>query len=180
MPQVFHYQGFGSNWASLAQSFTTGSSASTLNGITLSLASGGTGSGFTVYLMSDNAGTPGNILETLSGPTSPGTGDITFTSGSSLPLDANTTYWWEATIVSTPNATFYLSSTTSTSETGSSGWSIGDVGSHNYYVAPWTPSAQAYIFSVSGTTAVPEPGTSAALAGLASLALLAYRRWRQD
>lgn len=167
---------------SVAGAFTTGATTSLLGNVTLALgnASGAT-SVFTVALYSSNLGLPGTLIETLSGPASPQpVGNYSFTSGGSTTLNPNTTYFWVGTLASPSSSDrrrplFALS----TNETSSDGWAITDF----YYVkgssGTWNATAgNPLMFSVSATSAIPEPSTYAALAGVAALGLAAYRRRR--
>lgn len=159
------------------QAFTTGSSATVLSNITLSLGNG-SGSGFALKLYSDNAGAPGTLLETLTGSSSPTTaGNYAFTSGASTALSATTTYWWVAT---TTSGNFNIKDTTSTAETSSTGWTIADSGFDQQNNSGSLVNDQdVFLFSVSTTSAVPEPGTYAAVAGFIALGFAAHRRRRR-
>jgi hypothetical protein len=160
----------------LANSFTTGASATNLSSVTLFMANNTGGSGFAVNLYSDGSGAPGSALESLSGPGAPSTnGNYNYTSAGTL-LNANSTYW----IVATSSVDhFGWGQTSSTTETSSSGWTIGDVGlaSTNGGASWITNTSNVQMFSVS-TTAIPEPGTYAALAGVVALGFAAWRRRR--
>ncbi|MEI7727925.1 MAG: choice-of-anchor R domain-containing protein [Verrucomicrobiota bacterium] len=77
----------------VANSFTTGNSATPLGSITLTCA-GGFGSGFSAFLFSDATGVPGTSLTTLSGRIDPyGGGTFDYAPSSAFTLQANTTYW---------------------------------------------------------------------------------------
>lgn len=164
------------------QTFTTGSSASTLDSITLSFNDGSYSANvFQLSLWSDNSGSLGSQIEILSGEANPRIGSTyTYTSGASTALAANTTYWWVATNTSN-GAIFELNYTSDTSEDpgAAAGWSIGDVrhtGSSNDGSINFSTTGAPFQFSVAATLAVPEPSTYALLAGLMVLGICVWRR----
>lgn len=160
-----------------AGSFTTGSTGTLLSSITLGLL-GGSGTGFSVGLYSNSSNTPGTLLETLTGETAPtAAGNYTYTSGGSTVLNANTTYWWVASVPSDSNSVqFNLDYSNAGPEIAQAGWSYGsnsqqqNAGAWNSYDSPTLK------FSVTTGSAIPEPSTYAALFGLSALGLAAYRR----
>jgi hypothetical protein len=161
----------------LAGAFTTGSSGATLDSVTFKLYAL-SATGFTVGLYADNAGVPGTQLETLSGPSTLSSPiNYTYTSAG-YTLAANATYWL---VLSTTSGSPVWQLSADTSETGATGWLIGD--SSLYYVSTPSPHWQSYgplSLSVSGTltgAAIPEPGTWAALAGVVALGAAAW--WRR-
>ena len=171
-------QWFGSSYLAVANSFTTGSSGTTLSDVSLVIF-GSSGTGFSLALYTDAAGAPGTAVESLSGNATPTTGTYSYTSSGST-LAANTTYWVVAAGPSSgPDYYFNFTTTPSTAETGAAGWTIGN--SYSYSTSPsltWTPAGSSAIqFSVN-TTAVPEPSSYAALAGVGALMLVASRRRR--
>lgn len=121
----------GEQWAvgsylAMADSFTTGSSATNLSSVSLVIF-GSSGTGFSLSLYSDAAGAPGTSVESLSGNASPTSGTYSYTSGGSTVLAANTTYWVVAAgPTSGPDYYFNFDTTSSTAQTGAAGWSIGD------------------------------------------------------
>jgi len=176
VPAVFI---FPSQHFSEAQSFITGSSETVLDDITLSIFTG-SGTGFSLALYSDSAGQPGALLETLSGSPAPtATGNYSYTSSGALTLSASTAYWWVASVPSGGAAIdFRLNSTSSTAETSSAGWTIGDTSLQQQNGGAWIQSGQPFQFSASATAAIPEPGACAALVGAAALVFAAYHRRR--
>lgn len=161
----------------VASDFTTGNEAATLDSITLLFDANSSGSGFVLSLYSAGEGQPGSLLETLSGPDSPGEANAyTYSSVNATPLEANTTYWW---VGSVGNGQFNYRNTYSSAETGAAGWSIGDSSSFSQLNGgAWESSGGAQVrFSVSVTSAVPEPGTYAAFAGAAALGFAVWRRF---
>lgn len=153
------------------QSFTTGDSATLLESITVRISHANTpGTGFNVALYSDLEGNPGSLIETLSGDNNPSSGDYTYTSSGSLQLAANSTYWWVASMTQGGNQNISLTGTTSTAETGLSGWTIGN--SHAYSLSAdgdWSSSSPNLPQFSLNVSAVPEPSTYAAFAGFAAL-----------
>ena len=148
------------------------------SGITLStVGSTGSASGFSVSLYTGISGSgPTGLVTTLSGSSTPTTaGNYTYIATSLTPLLANATYWLAATAPTTPaNTLFSFNSTASTAEDSGalSGWSIGDI---RYLTndggTSWFSQATSVLqFSVQ-YSAVPEPSTCAAFAGLAALGL---------
>ncbi len=165
---------------SVAGAFTTGSSAFVLDKITLNLGSAsGASSVFTVSLFSSNLGLPGTLIQTLSGPASPQpAGQYDFTSSGSTLLSAGTTYFWVGTLASSTSTDRRRAVVTSSfNETSSFGWTIANT----YYVkgssGVWNAGGNnPFQFSVTATSAVPEPGAYAAFAGLAAIGFIASRR----
>lgn len=162
------------------QSFTTGSSATLLQSIVLDM-DAGSGSGFSLALYSAGVNAPGSLLETLSGSTAP-TVDTTysFTSGSSIVLSANTTYWW-VTSVEPLGGSFSTALTPFSSATSDSGWSIGEgywtIQSGDSFDSLSSFGGRSFKFAVA-TSAIPEPSTYAAFAGLGALGFVISRRRR--
>lgn len=164
----------------VVQSFTTGASATELGSILLDMESG-SGSGFSLALYSAGVNAPGSLLETLSGsaaPTSAAT--YSFTSGLSIALSANTTYWWVASVESESlEGQFKIALTTFSSEANDGGWSIGQ--GYSTYPSdegfgPLNPfRKKSFQFAVT-TSAIPEPSTYAALAGFGAFAFVVWRR----
>ena len=167
----------GSNYRySESQSFATGPTPTFLSAITLKIF-GGTGTGFSVGLYSNNNGVPGTLLETLAGFAGPTVeGDYSYTSGGSTTLSANTVYFWTASVPASGYAYFSLFSTASKNQTSSDGWTIGEAGIQTDISGTNVSTGHPFLFSVSTTSAIPEPSTYAAFAGLGALLVAGYRR----
>lgn len=161
----------------LAQPFTTGSTDTTLASIGMAFNSGGSGTGIVFRLYTAGSGAPGTLLSTLSTAGAPASGGtITFTPASAIQLSANTTYWAVASASS--GSSFRASITTATGETSADGWSIAN----NRYATTnsgtsWNSGGNLLRISVSAS-AIPEPSTYAACAGVAVLGLAVWRRRR--
>ncbi len=124
----------GVDTGDMSFSFTTDASDYVFNSVTLVLGfpiGGGTPGLFSVTLNADNSGTPGAILESLTGSNDPSTAETQYTySGTSL-LSANTTYW---ITLSDPGDNFYdFYTANTTDESPGSMWSIGD----DVYSSTW-------------------------------------------
>ena len=159
-----------------ADAFTTGATASFLNSITIKTAVG-TGTGFSLALYSDNASLPGTLIETLSGSVSPTTASaFTYTASGLTTLNANTTYFWVAA-GSVSGDNFVLQFTADATQSSPAAWTISDNFASSYDGTNWTPRSGGNTpqFAINAT-AVPEPSTYAAIAGVAALGFVAYRR----
>lgn len=85
--QIFYY----------AQSFTTGSTASVLDSVTLGLtANDGSAAPFLVQVFEGLSPGLGGLVATLNGPSNPGTGNIRFTTTGIIALNPDSTYWVSA------------------------------------------------------------------------------------
>lgn len=159
----------------VAGSFTTDSATYSLTSVTLHLGSVDTSSPLTVSIYNDNSGQPGSSLATLSGASPTSGGYYTFTS-TGLALSANTTFWVAAT--TSGSGAYWLNTTDdlSQSNTGGATWTIGD-DTKLFSSGSWNTIPVSALMSVTAT-AVPEPGTYAALAGLTALGFVAWRRRR--
>jgi hypothetical protein len=174
--------------ALVAQNFTTGSNSWTLNSVTLGLLKNNvafTGD-VTAYIYSDSGGTPAGLLassvttHTLPANTSINA-EYTF-SFSGQSLSGSTTYW-VAVSGAASNAGLNWKGTSDNSQSTSVGWSIADTGprTSSDSGSSWgsASSLGVGIFSVSATSAIPEPSTYAAICGAAVLGLAAWRRKRR-
>jgi len=164
-----------------AASFTTDSSSYTLDSVTIKIYSVTDASGnFQLSLYSDATGEPGTSMEILSGSANPAVGDNTYTSAS-VSLSSNTQYWVVA-MVTSGTGDYNWADTQDLTQTNSSGasWSLDERAVSNNAGGTWAVnSSPGRNFRLSVTaTAVPEPSTYAALAGLAALGLVAWRRRR--
>ena len=115
---------------SYAQGFTTGGSGATLGSVTLDDVSGLTADDAPVVsLYSDSSGSPGTSLATLTAPSTPANGDVTFTvaAGTNVTLAASTPYFIH---IANTSGTFTIKRTSSTAEdaTSTTGWTIADDG----------------------------------------------------
>ena len=150
----------------LYQSFTVGTSAATIDAVTLSTGFIVNQTGMQVALFSDFSGAPYRSIGTFTFAGPPAGipyNTPTFTaSPGSFNVNANTTYWIQVTSIGGgPGDSNYLSITSNTAETGSPGWSLGD--SHLYTYGGSSP--QVYVgnpirMEISG---VPEPSSASML-----------------
>lgn len=115
------------NAQSLAASFTTGSLTSYLAGVTLGMKfANGSGGHFSVSVYSDAGGSPGSLLRTLSGNSSPtNTGAYIYTNNSELALSINTTYWIVASSSDATSANAFQWFYTGASLDSGSFWTMG-------------------------------------------------------
>jgi hypothetical protein len=171
----------------LRSSFTTGggSYGYTINSVTLRLAEMTANPNLFVRLYNDSPGGLGSQITSFTNPSfTPNiTNDYIFTLTNPQTLASNTDYWLVAGI-SEGSGEYRWAFTTSTGQTGSPGWSIGDspfyssnqgdIWSNNF-----STTFNAFQFSVNGTentsppppTNIPEPGSVVALLGLGGLGL---------
>lgn len=168
------------NAPGVAIPFTVGSSDVTLESVTLRVDAQGfsniDGSVFyTTAIHNDNTGSFGSLfhsINTVEDTSLVGQENLTIPALTPFVLNANTTYWLFAQVGPGDNAGW--NATSDTSETGETGWSIGNgailVGSFN--IDPVK-------FSIDGTPVVPEPSTYAAAAGLLVGAVALIRRRRR-
>ena len=171
----------------LRSSFTTGSGSYgyTINSVTLRLAEMTANPNLFVRLYNDSSGGLGSQITSFTNPSfTPNiTNDYIFTLTNPQTLASNTDYWLVAGI-SDGIGEYRWAFTTSTDQTGSPGWLIGDnpfysnnqggIWSNNF-----STTFNAFQFSVNGTentsppppTNIPEPGSVVALLGLGGLGL---------
>jgi hypothetical protein len=111
----------------LSSSFQTGNASDVyiLNSVNLRIGQAALGSLF-VKLYSNAAGNPGTEITSFNVPSIGSTNNYNFTLTNSQPLTANTTYWLVAGI-SSGSGQYVWTKTSSTTETGLPGWSIGDL-----------------------------------------------------
>ena len=116
----------------LAQSFRTGSDTGgyTLSDVQLTLNGGTSTAVVAVQVKDDNAGAPGNLVASLTDPVANNVQypeDATFTAPTNTTLAANTTYWVVVNeLRPRDNDVLAVYLTDSDSETGETGWTIGD------------------------------------------------------
>jgi hypothetical protein len=183
---------FGSNQGAfsafeMANSFTTGPNPTVLNSATVRLEQDNGGSynaaNVDVRIYSDQSGSPGTSLATLTGPnTTVSSADTDVTYTGSLALAANSTYWL---FMSNSTGTFpNWQNTSSTNQTSTDGWTIGDTFQTHTSANlndPWnSPSSGPFMFAIDASASVPEPCSlllSTVIAG--PLALRAWRRRKQ-
>ena len=170
----------------VAQSFTTGDTATTLDSITISLNSiSGAGFSLGLSLYTNGSSRPGTLIETLSSSAAPAIGNNVFESGSSTLLEANTTYWWVASASGgVSGTTSSLNMASAASGEALDGWFIGGASvSGSYNPNSGWGSWSGYVGDVLKfeivATPVPEPATTAALVGLITLGVAACRRRRR-
>ena len=110
----------------LAQDFRTGAAANgyTLSTVTIEMSGSNSGTTTTVKIRNNSGSNPGStVVATLTG--SAGNGLRTFTAPADTTLDRNTTYWVSVNDDTLSNRGSFLQAG-SNSETGQTGWSIGD------------------------------------------------------
>jgi hypothetical protein len=160
----------------IAQSFTTSASANPfrLSSVSLPISSGYGINDFTVRIQEDLSGLPGAVVGTLTGTSSPTTGQFDFVSGS-LNLDASTTYWitWGFTSGSGQFGSPQMAGTAGTGD-----WTFGNSTASSDAGASWFGPNPGYSYQISiqAMSAVPEPSTYAALLGALALGLAIWRR----
>ena len=141
----------GSSNSFAAQSFTTGANAGgyTLSEVRIKISTTGSTS---MKIREDSSGAPGSELATLTNPSSIVANSLnTFTAPSGTTLAANTTYWVSVSEgVSSGKARLTL--TDSDSETGSTGWTIGN-GSlfRNSEANSWSSSTDTLTLAIRGS-----------------------------
>ncbi len=178
------YDGGGEEWRR-AFTFTTGSSASSFNftGLTMTFnAASGSPGALTVALYStfdpNTTAGGGSLLSTLSlssgSPTS--SGNSVFTG--SATLQPSTTYYLQFSSATAAAGNYYsypVVGSGSEDAGGLPGWTIGNSAYESNYNNTWTTLSGPGLFSVQAS-AIPEPSTYAALAGLGALGLALWRR----
>lgn len=152
-----------------AASFGTGEASAVLQSVTLLIGRSSIGGAVQVDVYGDGGLEPGSPLATLIGPPTIPTalGEVTFSS-TGLALAANATYW---VVAHAPTGSFDWAWTDSNTGAGpgfQTTWSESDDAGSSWF------TADSYPFQMR-VTAVPEP-SSMALAGLAGIAWLAFRR----
>lgn len=161
----------------LANKFTTDSSTYNLAGVTLTLSTAvDTSSSFQVEIYSDSAGTPNASLAVLSGNSTPSS-PATYTPLATLQLNANSSYWVVAKVLSpTGEYTWHFAGPSGASFTGVG--SLGGFSASTDAGASWSGEDANFpaLFSVTGNATVPEPSSYAAIFGVAALGYGAFSR----
>lgn len=160
-----------------AQRFTTDASSAqfSLDAVTMRLSATGIVDDFSVTIMTNSGSNfPDQVVGVLTGPTSISSfGDYTFTA-SNLVLDASTSYWVEASFTEGAGYTTYFT----TAGLAEGDWSVvGGIAAHaggSWFNATSNPLLIS--LEASAMSAIPEPSTYAALAGLAALGATLWRR----
>ncbi len=174
----------GSSNYSRAFSFTTGASTVAFSSVTIAMQTAvGSASGLSFSLYSGMIGNvPSGFVASLTGNPAPLTvGNYIYSAATPPTLQPGLTYWLVGSASSTTaDTSFQLNTTYSISvDSGNlTDWQIGSGFYFNNGGSTWTiSSAYTPQFSVQ-YSAVPEPSTCAALAGLGALGFTAYRRRR--
>lgn len=158
-------------------SFTTGTSAGTLDSITIRVEEQAELIVFNASIWSNVAGLPGSQLFSLgtASPTTGGTGNyvsIQFNPSSPVNLDANTEYF---AVFVADNGDALVAATASPNQTSPSGWLIGNSVVEN--AAPWTVYENNFSLQMSiDFTAVPEPAETAGVLAAGLVGLAVWRR----
>lgn len=164
-----------------ANSFTTSTSMLQLDGIIFKSAYSESPTPLTVKIFSDSTGNPGSAVATLGSAIDVGGGYYKFSPTSALTLDSNTTYWWVASLSGATMTSFRIPVTYSVNETSSYGWTIGSrFAQSTNGGSTWNIPGIDMVnqFSISATSAVPEPSTWALILGFAALGGVIWRRRR--
>jgi len=190
--QVEYYVSTGAG-KTVANDFTTGNSAMSLDGIRVNFAGGSdpSGIGFKAALFSDQgllapSGGPQSFLVDLTGPSPVSGGLISYTPLSPYVLAANTRYWavFSALYPSSNDELFPITNTLNPTEAGAPGWSIGDHtalltltnGTPNSGVWNYNATGAGMMMEVSASS-VPEPSKVIFLAcGLGAMLMGRRRR----
>lgn len=164
--------------------FTTDASADefTLDRVTLRLVGvPANPGGARMSLYTDNANLPGTLVGHLSAADpEPFVGDNLF-EGTDLVLSASTTYWLSFNFADAASPFYRIPTTFSTAATTGS-WTLQPGTLQGNGPNPYRNSGDYFLTSISGSpvqSAVPEPSSFAALAGLVAMGFVASRRRRR-
>lgn len=170
-----------------ANSFTTGTSATQLDSVTLDMFAAPTptpSGNFSVSIYSYSASGPSTLLASLTGEENPANEQqYTYNAGTLLTLAANTTYFVVARVPQTsPNKSYAWTEASDGTETGASGWSIGDKSWYSSNAgSSWVQliaSPARFSVQASDISAVPEPGVMLPLPVLLASGLMLRLRRR--
>ena len=165
---------------SLAQSFSTGAQSytftSAIANMTLAV---GSSSDLVAGIYANSSGAPGTLLASLIVPsmTPLAQSNYTFTFGSTLTFNANTTYWF---VVGPATSNTNLVDATWYRGTSGTGLATAALNAAGTSLGSWVPDlgSASLSYQVMGT-AVPEPSTYAAMAGVLTLGFAVWHRRRR-
>ena len=112
--------------------------------------------GLTVTIREASGANPGDIVSTLSGPSSIAVGENTFDADETVVLKPNTTYFIN---LATPAAAFSLQRTESDDEQALPGWAMGNT-SRLQTLGTWNSNQQSLMFNLKGEEYTPPPDGS--------------------
>ncbi len=149
-----------------AQSFVTGPEQGgyALHSVSIHTSLPGAPSAASVSIYSDSSGNPGSEVHALTNPGAFTAGTNIFTAPENTVLSPNTTY--HVVVEYSASDAFAVHQTASTSETGYTGWSIGD---QHHANTPWASQAEPLRIQVNGVTVPPVPKTPRYLRALAGV-----------
>ena len=165
----------------LGQPFSTGAQSYTFTSVVANMTLAvGSSSDLVAGIYSNNSGTPGTLLASLTVPAmTPLTqANYTFTTGSILTFAANSTYWF---VVAPSTANTNLVDATWYRGTSGTGLATAALGSNGISLGSWVPDlgSAALSYQVMGS-AIPEPSTYAAMAGALTLGFALWQRRRRS
>jgi len=170
LSELAHIYASVDNNFSVAQSFVAGSAA-TFDAVTLALNLNPPSAGLSVKIYGDNGGVPGAAALT---DTSLFGAPSRFVPTAPLTFSAGLTYW---VVASATAPVVEWGGTSSTAQTGVSGWTIGDDHRERGFGGVWSLTSDSLRMSIEAT-AVPEPRDVALWIGAGLLAFAGWRRSR--